>query len=371
MEETQKIFLHALRSLPYMGDVTLRKILAAYNNQPQAAWESGTLPEELRLGPRMQNTFADRHNLFPNPAALYTSLGEQDIQLFTEDEDNYPELLLEIPDHPLILYVRGNYDFSSSAPCIAVVGSRKFTGYGKQACESLVRGLSQAGITIVSGLAFGIDKVAHQTTIACGGTTLGVLGSGIDNAGITPTTHQRLGIEVTQHGALVSEFPPGTIPGPGNFPMRNRIIAGLCFGTLVIEAAEKSGSLITAFLSLDYNREVFAVPGSIFSDLSRGTHMLLKKGAIPVTSAQDILALLPTPTTSQEQSPDTSHPSLPPLPEQELLVYKTLSHESLHIDALAKITKLPMNELTSLLMLLELKKYTKHTGGGHYLALPR
>jgi DNA processing protein len=151
--------------------------------------------------------------------------------------------------------------------------------------------------------------------------------------------------------------------------MRNRIIAGLCFGTLVIEAAEKSGSLITAFLSLDYNREVFAVPGSIFSDLSRGTHMLLKKGAVPVTSAQDILALLPMPAPTYTQ--DTQSSALPPLPEPELLVYKTLSHEGLHIDALAKITKLPMNELTSLLMLLELKKYTKHTGGGYYLALPR
>jgi DNA processing protein len=363
MHISEKIFLHALRSLPHMGDKTLRKILASFEDS-QAAWESQGLPEGLTLGPRMKGVFLARHTTIPNPQEYFAELEKEDIVLVTEDEEAYPWPLLEIPDAPFLLYIRGNYDFGGKAPLLAVVGSRKLSGYGKEATEKLVAPLAQAGVTIVSGLAFGIDKVAHETALRAGGKTIAVLGSGIHAEGITPTSHKRLGLDITQSGALISEFPPATIPGPGNFPLRNRIIAGLCVGTIVIEAAEKSGSLITARLALDYNREVFAVPGSIFSSASSGTNGLLKQGAQLITSSKDILeALLLTGASSNETSP-----LLASLSPAEQKIVALLKQESFHINALAKHSRLPVNEVSSLLLMLELKSVVKHIGNQTYIA---
>lgn len=289
--EEQHLYLHALRSIPGMTDKGLRKILFSFKNDAKKAWESNSLPSSLLLGNTLNKGWQEKHSLIPDIFAHANILEQQNIYIITETDSLYPPLLKETPDHPYFLYVRGTLP-SSKQPLLAVVGSRKFTAYGKQACESLIKELNTAGIGIVSGLALGIDKIAHQTSIDFGYPTWAVLASGVDDAGITPISHQQLGKEIIKNGALLSEFPPGSIPKPENFPQRNRIIAGMTLGTLVIEAAERSGSLITARLALEYDREVFAVPGSIFSEVSQGTNALLKSGAIPVTNATDIVSIL-------------------------------------------------------------------------------
>lgn len=366
MEEIH-LYLHAIRSLPGMTDKALRHILDAFENAPRVAWESSSTPANLRLGPVLTTVWHDRHNLIPDVQKIYSILEVQHIRIVLESDPDYPTLLKEIPDPPYFLYIRGTLPHSNT-PLLAVVGSRRFTSYGRQACESLVRDLSRAGIGIVSGLAFGIDKIAHETTLKENGYTLAVLGSGIDNDGISPHTHQDLGKEILKSGALVSEFPPGSPASPKNFPLRNRIVAGMTVGTLVIEAAEKSGSLITARLALEYDRDVYAVPGSIFSSLAMGTNGLIKKGAVPVTHAQDILQTI---APVIQETAKEANPTLGNLTSLEEAVIKLLSYESLHIDELAKQTQSSIAELSSTLMMLEIKRYTKHIGNQQYILIAK
>lgn len=364
--EEQHIYLNAIRSLPSITDKGLRKILETFGYDAKKAWKSTALPAGVRLGSVFQKVWPDRHTLIPDVQQIYTILVEQDIRIITESDSDYPPLLLETPDHPYLLYVRGTLP-APTMPLVSVVGSRKYTTYGKQACESLVRDLARASVGIVSGLALGIDKIAHETTLKEHGYTLAVLGSGIDDKSITPHSHEIFGKELLKTGALISEFPPFAQANEKTFPMRNRIVAGMTLGTLVIEAAEKSGTLITARLALEYNREVGAVPGSIFSTLCQGTNNLLKKGAIPVTHAQDLLQILIPQTTTQKITNVKPLPSnLSPL---EAALIKLLSYESLHIDELAKQTRASISEVSSVLMMLEIKKYTKHIGNQHYILL--
>lgn len=368
--EEQHLYLHALRSLPSIGDKSLRKIIGAFNNDARLAWESRALPDSLPLGRVLKNVWSDRHILIPDVHTNALILKEQGIRIITETDHNYPALLKEAPDHPYFLYVRGALP-SLTLPLLAVVGARKYTTYGKQACESLVRDVSRAGIGIISGLAFGIDKIAHETALNENGYTLAVLGSGVDDESITPRSNQAVAKRLLQTGALVSEFPPGCPASPKNFPMRNRIVAGMALGTLVIEAAEKSGSLITARLALDYDRDVYAVPGSIFSALAVGTNNLIKKGAIPVTHSQDILqTLLPHPVSGQ-QTLEFSGVPLPALSPLESKLVKILSYEALHIDELVKRADHSIAEVSSVLMMLEIKKLTKHIGNQHYILVPK
>ena len=365
MDEKELSSLHALRSLPHVGDKTLR-ILVAHFGSGQAAWEATggfvitgitkTVVEAL-----LTKQFGARE-------LLWLELQKEEITVLHADDHLYPALLRQIPDHPLLLYVRGQFDWSTfnHRPTLAIVGSRKFTSYGEQVAERLSYDLSRAGFVIISGLAFGIDKKAHTGTLEAGGTTLAVLGGGITDGDIAPRSHLTLAEKILQTGALISEYPPHTEIHPGNFPMRNRIIAGLSQGVLVIEAAEKSGSLITATLALDYNREVFAIPGSIFSPVSTGTHALIKRGAKLVTHAHDILEEL-SPHLQPPSLANNQDISLPDLNETETLVLKALSHEPIDMHALIQKTNLPITELQSTLTLLELKDLAKNTGSMHYV----
>ena len=205
------------------------------------------------------------------------------------DNKYYPKLLAQIPDPPKKLYCRGNLNLLDSE-CFAVVGTRKLTSYGKEAAQKITTGLVQSGFTIVSGLAMGIDAVAHQTTLNNGGKTIAVLGGGVDDKSIGPQINFKLAIDILKnHGLIISEYPEGFHANEKTFPQRNRIISGLSRGILVIEADEKSGALITAHCALDQNRDVFAIPGSIFSSKSFGPNELIKRGAKSVTSVQDII----------------------------------------------------------------------------------
>lgn len=211
-------------------------------------------------------------------------------QIKTLTKDEFPPALLEIPQPPEKLFVVGELPDPSQYYYLAVVGSRKYTSYGREACERIIKGLAGYPICIVSGLALGIDGIAHRSALDAGLLTIAVPGSGINQSVIYPRTHVNLAREIVENnGALLSEYEPDFRATPWSFPQRNRIMAGLCQGTLVIEAEEKSGTLITARLATEYSRTVFTVPGSIFSAPSKGTNNLLRQGATPITSAKDLL----------------------------------------------------------------------------------
>jgi DNA processing protein len=212
------------------------------------------------------------------------------MQILTTDHPDYPELLSRIFDPPLILYILGNLQLLSM-PMIAVVGSRKCSVYGEEVAEVLSRDLARLGLGIVSGMALGIDTKAHQGALAVGGATLAVMGTGADF--VYPRSSRKLYRRIREQGCILSEFPPGTLPTPQNFPIRNRIISGLALGTVIPEASEFSGSLITARLTLEQNRELWAVPGNITSPGSFGPNHLIKQGAKPLLCSQDLLEDLP------------------------------------------------------------------------------
>jgi len=360
--------LHALRSLPHIGDKTLR-LLVDFFGSGQTAWEyteSLTLPGLTRAATHSLAT-RDIHLR----ETLWSELEKESITVLHADDPLYPKLLREIPDHPLLLYVRGDFDWSllNQRPTLAIVGSRKFTAYGEQVAERLSYDLAQAGFIIISGLAFGIDKKAHTGTLEAHGTTLAILGGGITDSDIAPRSHLTLAKKILETGALISEYPPHTEIHPGNFPARNRIIAGLAQGVLVIEAAEKSGSLITASLALDYNREVFAIPGSIFSPVSTGTHLLLKRGAKLVTHAHDILEELAPQLPLQVTSIEEEAVSHVDLSQNEITTLKALTHEVIDMHVLIQKTSLPINELQAALTLLELKGLAKNIGSMQYMKI--
>lgn len=259
-----------------------------------------------------------------------------------------PPLLAEIPHPPTQLYIRGTLP-PHEKRWLAVVGSRNFSPYGKEVCEHIVRGLAGYPVVIVSGLALGIDAIAHRTALEVGLSCVGIPGSGLDDDVLYPRTNVSIARRIVESGgALVSEFEPTQRAAPWTFPKRNRIMAGMSHATLLIEATERSGTLITARLASDYNRELLAVPGSIFSEHSHGTHQFIKLGATPVTSASDVLAAL-----HLEEHAAHAPPTLTP---DEQVVWDALS-EPRDSDALVQVLKIPIHELHTTLTLMEL--------GGH------
>lgn len=287
----------------------------------------------------------------------------RDCTLLTFWDDGYPALLKKTNDPPVLLYVKGRLQ-KIDQNAVAVVGTRSPTQYGKMATEKLVAEMVARGITIVSGLARGVDTTAHQTVVRNGGRTLAVLGSGLDV--VYPAENHNLLEEITRAGAVISEFPLGTKPDAVNFPRRNRIISGLSLGVIVIEAGRESGALITANFALDQNREVFAVPGSIFSPKSAGPHQLLKEGAKLIQNADDVLEEL----NSQLElfSPqEIASPLALDLQGESRNVYDHISHEPSHIDALNRKLALPAAQLMSILLDLELRGIIKQLPGKFFV----
>ncbi len=242
-----------------------------------------------------------------SPERELTLLYKERVSAIADADPAYPPLLKETADRPPVLFLRGDPRALGREPALAVVGTRKMTAYGQTACRLICRPAAEAGACIVSGLALGLDAAAHETALAAGGVTVAVLGSGPDRASVAPRTNCRLAESlIAAGGALVSEYPPGTPPHKMSFPMRNRIIAGLCRAVLVIEAAARSGALITAAAALNYGREVLAVPGPITSPASAGTNDLIRQGAAPALSAEQVLAVLgigPRPAAAPDDDP--------------------------------------------------------------------
>ena len=285
----------------------------------------------------------------------------------------YPEILREIADPPLVLYARGSVA-TLDLPAIAIVGTRHPSFYGLQMAEGLAGDLAERGIAVASGLARGIDGAAHRGCLASGGRTLAVLGSGIDV--IYPREHRRLAEEIARAGLVLSEYPPGTPPAPRNFPVRNRIISGLALGTVVVEAREASGSLITARAALEQNREVFALPGNVTSPASVGPNYLIKEGAKLVQSWRDIVEELPRPVRERiadaERPAGTQPPRGQPLGAEEAAVLERLAADrATQFDELVGAGRLAIVELSKVLLELELRGLVRALPGGLYLKVAR
>jgi DNA processing protein len=287
-------------------------------------------------------------------------LKQLDVKALSPDDPLFPPRLREVYDCPILIYVRGTL-IREDECAVAVVGTRHPSVYGRQAAEEITKELARNKVTIVSGLAAGIDAVAHRATLDAGGRTIAVCGCGLDM--VYPSNHATLARQVMEHGALVSEFPLGTRPKAEHFPQRNRIISGMSLGVLVVEAGEESGALLTANRALEQNRDVFAIPGSIFSPLSAGTNYLIQQGAKLIRNCEDILEelnlnMVPHQLEMRELVAPT---------DTEAQVLMHLTKEATHIDALCRISGLPTPTVTSTLAMLELKGLARQVGGMNYI----
>jgi DNA processing protein len=298
-------------------------------------------------------------------------LSGADISLIGHGDPAYPPLLAGIPDPPLALFVRGDVGVLSE-PQLAIVGSRNPTPGGRDTAQAFASHLARCGLTITSGLAAGIDAAAHEGALDGGGATVAVCGTGLD--AVYPAANRELAHRIVTRGALVSEFLPGTRPVQRNFPERNRIIAGLSLGTLVVEAALRSGSLITARLASEQGREVFAIPGSIHNPLAKGCHRLLRDGAKLVEQASDVLEELgPLAALATDMSGADPTPRSPQRvrdPEQRR-VLEALGHDPVPVDLLVERTGLAAAVLSSILLILELEGQVSATPGGRYARVIR
>jgi DNA processing protein len=296
-----------------------------------------------------------------NPYKEWQKIEKQKVDFIISSENKYPDLLKEISYPPSSFYIKG--EIPKETPCIAIVGTRKVSAYGKLVTEKLVQELVRYNFIIVSGLAYGVDTIAHETALKNQGKTIAVLGSGLNN--IYPCSNKRLSHEVAKHGALISEYPLDAPALKSYFPWRNRIISGLSLATVVIEAPEKSGALITAQFALEQNREVFAIPGSIFNKNSVGTNNLIKQGAKLVFQIEDILEELNIQYTLPVIK-DAHHLKFDN--NQEEKIYQLLSKEnSLAIDKIIEMSNLSPKEVLAILTTLELKGFIKNTDGGNYI----
>ncbi|HEX3053241.1 MAG TPA: DNA-processing protein DprA [Aggregatilineaceae bacterium] len=281
--------------------------------------------------------------------------------VLTLDDSDYPALLREIPDAPPVLYFKGTL-VEADRWAVAFVGTRRATVYGRDVTQDLVAGLVNAGITIVSGLALGIDAAAHRAALDSGGRTIAVMGCGIDT--IYPPEHRHLAEEIMEHGAVVTEFPPGTPPEGKNFPVRNRIISGFSLGVVVVEAPASSGALLTADVAADQGRDVFAVPGNITSKNSTGANRLIQQGAKLVMRVEDIMDELNLTAVTVETR--TKMREIAPVDATEAAVIKFLGTEPLHIDEICRLSGLPIVQLSSTLSLMELKGLVRRVEGMQY-----
>jgi DNA processing protein len=286
----------------------------------------------------------------------------QGIQILTWEDELYPQRLKEIDQPPPVLYVRGELT-NEDAWAVAVVGTRRVTAYGRQVAEELAAYLASNGITVISGLARGVDAIAHQSALKAGGRTIAVLGCGVDR--IYPPEHTQLAARITASGALISDYAPGTPPDAANFPPRNRIISGMSMATVVVEAGETSGALITAQFAVDQGREVFAVPGNILAAQSKGTNRLIAQGAHPMLSSRDVLEVLNLRRVTEQREVRKILPGN----EIEAKLLSVLTHEPLHMDDIRNQTGLPIERVSATLVMMELKGLVRQVGGMNYVAV--
>jgi len=355
----ERVFWALLTEVKGIGPARLKRLIEMFGDA-RSAWYADTRAlVDAGLERRARSALIEQRKRL-DPAELGNRIRAAGVEVVRVIDPEYPARLKDLPDAPAVLFVKGQLP-RDDEPVIAVVGTRRATAYGRQAADKIAGELARAGVTIVSGLARGIDAVAHTAALAVGGRTVAVMGSGVDR--IYPAEHKGLAQRVVGSGALVSEFPLGEPPDAPNFPRRNRIVAGLACGTLVIEADKESGALITVDFALEQGRDVYAVPGSIFSPVSRGTNTLIKDGAKPVTSADDILEDLAL--TGAELVPAPPEADT----DEEAVVLALLSNDPMHIDDIGRMARLPMSILGGTLAMMELKGMARQLGGQYYVRI--
>ena len=362
----------ALNMTPGVGPRVATKLLEAFGSPENVFHARRRQLEALRIRPETIESIIARE-LDGRAAIELDRVKKLGGDILILDDGSYPEMLREIADPPITLYVRGDWQTCLSRPCVAVIGSRLCSTYGTNATEMLARDLASRGICIVSGLARGIDTTAHRGAMRGGGKTVGVLGTGIDGA--YPKENARLIKEILDSGgAVVSQFPLGTPPLKDNFPYRNRIISGLSLGVLIVEASERSGSLITARLAMEQNREVMAVPGNITSANSYGTNYLIKSGAKLVQQWQDVVAELPSeisaailPPRVEEEGESEESKAPPDLSSDERKIWSLLSFdEPVHIDVLLQSSGMSFGDLNTVLVALDIRDMIRVLPGKNY-----
>lgn len=356
-----------LSFLPGFGCALIDRLVEAFDS-PGAVLGAGRNAEKVAgIGPKVGQVLANRqlvHHARSQAELTIERLQSLAISLTCRDDFHYPSLLNSIQDPPVVLYYRGNLS-CLQRPTVAIIGSRAATSYGKQISYNLARELAGNGVTVISGGAYGIDTQAHKGVLACDGATVSVQGCGLDV--IYPRGNAALYQDISERGAVVSEYPPGTKPDGFRFPARNRIISGLALGVIVVEATLKSGSLITARLALDQGRDVFAVPGRIDSAKSAGPHRLLQQGAVLVHTVQDILdeldLIAEVPSGEKGGSPASSGPDLT---QDEKRLLEALDVYPLDIDTIMRSSGLAISRVHDLLLTLELKGCVRQLPGQQY-----
>ena len=339
------------------------KLLEAYFDSMEAAWAASEA--ELRaagLDRRTIRSVMDGREKV-EPDSEMERLEKSGVRALTWHDDDYPARLKEIYDLPPVIYIKGSL-LPDDERSIAVVGTRNPTHYGNQVTERLVYDIANSGVTIVSGLARGIDGIAHRTALDAGQRTIAVLGSGLDI--IYPREHTNLSERIAENGALISEHALGTRPDARNFPRRNRIMSGMTLGTLVIEAGARSGALITARQALEENREVFAVPGNILSDNSKGTNRLIRESAAKlVTTCEDVLEELNLSSVTRQ----IEMAALFPEDENEAELLRYITFDPVHVDEVCRSSGKPASDVSSTLAMMELKGLVKQIGGMNYVRM--
>lgn len=364
----------ALNMTPGVGPRAATKLLERFGSPDAVFHARRSELDALRLKPETVDSIIQRE--FHEKAGLELDRVKQmrgDVLIL--DDGSYPGLLREIDDPPIVLYVKGEWQACFEQPGVAVIGSRQCSTYGENASEMLSRDLASRSICVISGLARGIDTAAHRGAMRGRGRTIGVMGTGIDS--VYPRENNGLVREVlASGGCVVSQFPLGTPPLKDNFPYRNRIISGLSYGVLIVEASERSGSLITARLASEQNREVMAVPGNITSGNSYGTNYLIKSGAKLVQQWQDVVAEMPNEISSsilppkiEEAQPGKRQPELIPAdltPNEQKVWAQLTPHDAIHIDSLLESSALSFGDLSSALVGLDIRDLIRVLPGKHY-----
>ncbi|KAB2855252.1 MAG: DNA-protecting protein DprA, partial [Anaerolineae bacterium] len=342
-----------------IGPSRLRALWVYFDHNMEAAWNAD--PQELLsagLGEQALNTFL-KFRKEPNLDPIFDKIQRAHAHICTLDDDEYPTLLREVPDGPPLLYIRGRI-FPEDDLALAMVGTRKASTYGLEIARRIATAMAHAGVTVISGLARGLDTVSHESALAAGGRTIAVMGNGIDQ--LYPSENRALATKIVEEGlgAIVTEYPPGTPPLAENFPARNRIISGLSLGVLIVEAPKSSGALLTAQAALDQGREVFAIPGNITSPNSEGTNSLIQDGAKLVMRPEDILEELKMSryTLQTKQAVKSIVPDSP----EEVRLLEIIALEPVHLDDISIQSGLPIHQVASMMTVMELKGLVQTVG---------
>jgi DNA processing protein len=356
-----KLYWIAFNMVKGIGAVRFQSLLNAFGSA-EAAWNAN--PEALRSAGLSQKIVENllqvrgRNNL----EQIWERMQARNINVLTWEDKVYPRRLKDIEQPPPVLYTLGTI-LPEDEWAVAVVGTRRVTAYGRQVAEELGASLARSGVTVVSGLARGVDAVTHQAALNAGGRTLAILGSGVDR--IYPPEHRCLAEQIAEQGAVISDYAPGTPPDAVNFPPRNRIISGLSIAVVVVEAGITSGALITAAFAAEQGRDVFAVPGNIKAPQSEGSNRLIQQGARPLLDVNEVLESLNLSGVTEQRAAR----AVIPADETETNLIDVLSQEPLHVDEIREQTGMPIDQVSAALALMELKGLVRHLGGMNYIAV--